>query len=346
MTQRLSRRRLIAVGATSALSVGAVLGTSQVEGGGRDAQAQPTAATANPSQTNGQPAAGFEYFTPFQAAIVSAACARIIPTDDNGPGATEAGVVYFIDRQLSSDHGLTGRRYEHSPYAMGTSTQGDQSGLLMRDRYRLGVLDIEAYARQLFQQVFAQLNAGQQDRVLSDMEKGTPQTFDGSSIQSATTAAAASGTEGGIRQPTPGGPGVGASAFFNLLRSHAIARFFVDPVHGGNCEMVGWKLIGFPGAQMSYAGSIAQYGQPWQGGYKSLAEYLARSFPGERSADVIARLGAWRRAHAGADGSLPDWDEVLDRFRARLATAKKRAHLIDLPRPRLSWHPRPRRPAQ
>jgi nucleotide-binding universal stress UspA family protein len=73
---------------------------------------------------------------------------------------------------------------------------------------------------------------------------------------------------------------------------------------------------------------------------------LARSFPGERSADVIARLGAWRKEHAGADGSLPDWDEVLDRFRARLATAKKRAHLIHLPRPRLDWHPRPRRPAR
>jgi len=131
MSQRLSRCRLIAVGATSGLSFGAVLGASQVEGAGRDAQAQPTSqatpATATPSQPNGQAAAGFEYFTPFQAAIVAGACARIIPTDDNRPGATEACVVYFIDRQLSSDYGLTGRRYEHGPYAMGTSTQGDQS---------------------------------------------------------------------------------------------------------------------------------------------------------------------------------------------------------------------------
>jgi len=131
----------------------------------------------------------------------------------------------------------------------------------------------------LFQQGFAQLNAGQQDRVLSDMQKGVPQTFDGSSIQSATTAAAASGTEGGIRQPTAGGPGVGASAFFNLLRSHAIAGFFADPVHGVKRDMVGWKLIGFPGAQMSYAGDISNFGQPWQGGYKSLAEYQGVYMP-------------------------------------------------------------------
>src|SRR5438105_631492 len=91
--------------------------------------------------------------------------------------------------------------------------------------------------------------------------------------QASTTTPGASGTEGGFRQPAPGSPGVGATAFFNLLRSHAIAGFFADPVHGGNRDMVGWKLIGFPGAQMSYAQSISQYGQPWQSGFNSLAEY-------------------------------------------------------------------------
>ena len=65
----------------------------------------------------------------------------------------------------------------------------------------------------------------------------------------------------------------GAKAFFDLLRTHVIAGFFADPVHGGNRDMIGWKLIGFPGAQMSYANDILNYGQPCQGGYKSLAEY-------------------------------------------------------------------------
>ena len=37
--------------------------------------------------------------------------------------------------------------------------------------------------------------------------------------------------------------------------------------------MVGWKLIGFPGAQMSYAAEISNYGVPFSGPYKSLAEY-------------------------------------------------------------------------
>jgi gluconate 2-dehydrogenase gamma chain len=259
---------MLVTGASTGLSIGVVLGSATAGTGRLDAQPQPTA-----QPPRGQPEDGFTYFTPVQAAIVAAACARIIPTDENGPGATEAGVVYFIDRQLSSDYGLSGRRYEHGPYASGTPTQGDQSGMHMRDRYRLGILGLEAYAREIYQQGFTQLAPDQQDRVLSDMEKGIPQTFDGSSIQASTTSPGASGTEGGFRQTTPGGPGVGATAFFNLLRSHAIAGLFADPVHGGNRDMVGWKLIGFPGAQMSYAQSISQYGQPWQGGFKSLAEY-------------------------------------------------------------------------
>ena len=43
----------------------------------------------------------FEVFTPEQAKEVEAIAARIIPTDEL-PGATEAGVVYFIDRALKT----------------------------------------------------------------------------------------------------------------------------------------------------------------------------------------------------------------------------------------------------
>jgi len=47
------------------------------------------------------PAAPFTTLTAAQAACVVAIAARIVPTDD-APGATEAGVVYFIDRGLGS----------------------------------------------------------------------------------------------------------------------------------------------------------------------------------------------------------------------------------------------------
>jgi gluconate 2-dehydrogenase gamma chain len=272
---KVNRRRFIVTGAVSGASVGLVLGSNALA----QTQPQPTPTAQPGPPVSSQDNPGFEFFTPFQAEIVAAAAARIIPTDANGPGAAEAGVVYFIDRQLSADYGTSGRRYAQGPWATGTSTQGDQSGLLMRDRYRLGVLGMEAYAQQLYQQGFAQLTAAQQDRILTDMLQGVPTTFGGSSIQAATTGPAATGTESAFSQMAPGSPGVGSTAFFNLLLSHTIAGFFSDPVHGGNRNMVGWQLIGFPGAQMSYAANISQYGQPWTGGYKSLAEYQGQYLP-------------------------------------------------------------------
>ncbi len=51
---------------------------------------------------------------------------------------------------------------------------------------------------------------------------------------------------------------------------------------------------------------------------------LTRYFPGDRSADFIARVGAWR-SEAMADGaSALTWDEALDRFVATLAGRRSR----------------------
>jgi gluconate 2-dehydrogenase gamma chain len=134
---------------------------------------------------------------------------------------------------------------------------------------------MEDYARQLYQKGFAQLTADQQDRILTDMQAGTPSTFDGTSIQAATTMPAGGGGEA-LAQMAPGAPGVGAQAFFNLLLSHTIAGFFADPVYSGNRDMIGWNLIGFPGAQMSYANDILNFGVPFTAASKSLADYQSQ----------------------------------------------------------------------
>src|SRR5438445_13671069 len=44
------------------------------------------------------------FFTAAEARVVSAACDRIFPTDESGPGAKEAGVVIYIDRQLAEPY--------------------------------------------------------------------------------------------------------------------------------------------------------------------------------------------------------------------------------------------------
>jgi hypothetical protein len=36
--------------------------------------------------------------------------------------------------------------------------------------------------------------------------------------------------------------------FFNLVRTHTIIGFFARPVHGGNHDEIGWKLIGYDGS--------------------------------------------------------------------------------------------------
>jgi len=42
-------------------------------------------------------------------------------------------------------------------------------------------------------------------------------------------------------------------AFFDLLLQTPIEGFFSDPIYGGNRDMIGWKLIGFPGARYAIA---------------------------------------------------------------------------------------------
>jgi gluconate 2-dehydrogenase gamma chain len=42
-----------------------------------------------------------------------------------------------------------------------------------------------------------------------------------------------------------------STLFFTLLRQHTIEGMFCDPVHGGNVDMLGWQLLGFPGARMN-----------------------------------------------------------------------------------------------
>ncbi|MCC7024547.1 MAG: gluconate 2-dehydrogenase subunit 3 family protein [Thermomicrobiales bacterium] len=278
--RRVNRRRLMFASAATGVAATAMavpgLRAQEATPSGGPATAQEAATQVatvtgeQPMTEGGHVGGGFAHFVPFQAAIVEAAAARLVPTDDLGPGATEAGVVYFIDRQLAKEHeGFRGPIYNQGPFLAGKATQGDQSMLSMPHRFRIGILGMEHYARQVYGgRGFAQLDPDEQDRILRDMEDGTADLF------SATLTAPPA-----EQQTPPFDPsaqsGITAKAFFELLLSYTIAGFFADPVHGGNRDMVGWKMIGFPGAQMGYRDWILRYGEPYTGGYKSLAEHQA-----------------------------------------------------------------------
>src|SRR5579864_6664377 len=92
----------------SAASVGGVLVYSL------DRKAQLLAAQDKASQSIRVP---LRFFTQAEALIVAAAASRIFPSDDSGPGASEGGIVIYIDRQLAGPYGRDRYRYTHAPFA-------------------------------------------------------------------------------------------------------------------------------------------------------------------------------------------------------------------------------------
>ena len=54
---------------------------------------------------------------------------------------------------------------------------------------------------------------------------------------------------------------VDGKAFFTLFLQNTIEGFFSDPIYGGNRDMVGWKLLGFPGARYDYRPYVKKHNQ-------------------------------------------------------------------------------------
>lgn len=152
------------------------------------------------------------FFTQAEALIVAAACARIFPSDETGPGAREAGAAIFIDRQLAGPWGRDRYRYTRAPFKDDAPEEmGYQGKATPREIYRQGLKDLAGFAR---------LTPAQQDAKLREIETGR---------------------------------------FFNLLRRNTIEGMFCDPLHGGNVDMVGWQMIGFPGPRMSNFAEVEMY---------------------------------------------------------------------------------------
>ena len=49
--------------------------------------------------------------------------------------------------------------------------------------------------------------------------------------------------------------------FFSLLLNNTREGFFADPIYGGNRDMVGWKMIGYPGARYDYRDWIGRHNE-------------------------------------------------------------------------------------
>ena len=103
------------------------------------------------------------FFTAAEAKAVQAACERIFPSDESGPGATEAGVVIYIDRQLASPYGRDKYRYTKGPWIDSIPEHGYQGKENPQQIYRAGITSLG--------NDFAGLTPEQQDAQLESMQQ-------------------------------------------------------------------------------------------------------------------------------------------------------------------------------
>jgi gluconate 2-dehydrogenase gamma chain len=99
------------------------------------------------------PLEALEALTAAESDILEAIVARLIPTDENGPGAVEARAAHYIDRALAGPLSSS------------------------RRAYAAGLAAVDAYAQSTKGAPFAKLAAPAQDAVLSAMEQNVAKGF-------------------------------------------------------------------------------------------------------------------------------------------------------------------------
>ena len=102
------------------------------------------------------------FFTQAEALIVAAATSRIFPSDDAGPGAREAGVAIYIDKQLAGPWGRDRHRYTEGPFEENAPAEfGYQGKATPQQIYRQGLKDLTGFDR---------LAPAEQDQKLKQIE--------------------------------------------------------------------------------------------------------------------------------------------------------------------------------
>ena len=203
-------------------------------------QQQPHAMDAAPG---GQQQAGpYLFLTATEAAFIEPAVDRLIPPDELGPSAREAGVPNYIDLQLAGAWGAGEKLYRSGPWQPGTPTQGYQLPFtpaeLFRNALRGISLDLQRGGK-----AFADLAGADQDAYLTRLQNGTQDL-----------------------------EGVPAKVFFESLLAMTVEGYFSDPAYGGNKGMGAWAMIGFPGAYGNYYELVDKHGVAFNVPPRSLAQ--------------------------------------------------------------------------
>lgn len=171
------------------------------------------------------------FLKPAEVAFLIAATDRLIPQDEY-PSASQAGVVDYIDLQLATDWGAGAGLYMEPPFRadIAQPSQGYQLEFVPAALYRRA---IAALAGQL-ERPFTEMADEEQDGVLQRLESGEMDLGDAD-----------------------------ARTFFGILHRNTLEGYFADPIYGGNRELAGWRMVGFPGAHAYYSDLVGEHGRPY-----------------------------------------------------------------------------------
>jgi gluconate 2-dehydrogenase gamma chain len=200
------------------------------------------AATSGKQTTKAAPQA-YTFFNADEARFIEAAVERLIPADETGPGALQAGVPNYLDKQLGGAWGAGERLYRAGPWKEGLPSQGYQLPFTPAEMFRHALRGIRNDIAKRGGPAFNRLSSREQDDYLKSLQN------DGVDLD-----------------------GVPSKVFFESLLALTIEGYFSDPVYGGNKDMASWKMIGFPGARGSYYHLVDQHGIAFNRPPVSLAE--------------------------------------------------------------------------
>jgi gluconate 2-dehydrogenase gamma chain len=173
------------------------------------------------------------FFTPEEGAAVEAIADRLIPPDSQYAGGRDAGCAVFIDGQLAGPYGSSEGLYMQPPFMDGAPQQGDQGADTPAQQYRKGLAALDAHVKAAnVGKAFHALAADQQDTLLKGLESGQVHL-----------------------------EGINSRKFFAVILRDTKQGFFTDPVYGGNRDMVGWRMIGFPGARYDYSDWVLRHNE-------------------------------------------------------------------------------------
>src|SRR5712691_12018337 len=176
-------------------------------------------------------AAGYAFLNIQEAAFVEALVDHMVPADELSPNGTDIGINVYIDRALAGAWGKGERLYMQGPWKPGVPSQGYQLPLTPAQLYRAGIAATNAHCGKTYGKPFDRLTVEQREEVLVGLSTG--------------------------KVAFEGGPP--ARVFWTTVYQTVMEGMFSDPIHGGNRDKAGWKLIGFTGAIAVHRENVEKY---------------------------------------------------------------------------------------